>query len=133
MTMQRDPREASSRGAEGGIALTPSPRGRSTAPHLSIWLPLAVKAAAAAGIALILAVIGAKAGAHRSPPSPDPGPSAVPPVVAANLIGLPAGTAIDDAGSRAESPSNVSMLVARDPGGSPREPGGHGDDPVPAA
>jgi competence protein ComEA len=98
MNMQLDPREASPRAGEGGLPLTPPSRGRPTAPHLSIWLPIAVKAAAAAGVALILAVIGAKAGAHGPSPAFAPGPSATPPVVAgAFMVGFPA-EATGDAG-----------------------------------
>jgi competence protein ComEA len=99
MNMQLDPREASPRAAEGGLALPP-PRGRSTAPHLSLWLPIAAKAAAAAGVALILAVIGAKAGAHGPPPAFEPAPSATPPLAAAAfMVGLPTNVIAVDAGS----------------------------------
>src|SRR5689334_18989406 len=80
MNMQRDPREASPRAVEGAPTLATSWRGRSTAPHLSIWLPIAVKGAAAAGVALILAVIGVKAGAHGPPPPFEPASSATAPL-----------------------------------------------------
>jgi len=58
-----------------------------------------VKGAAAAGVALILAVIGAKAGAHGPPPSFAPASSATAPLATANLLGLPAALTPEDAGS----------------------------------
>jgi competence protein ComEA len=89
--MQQEPREAQPRAIERALALAPSSRGRSTAPHFFIWLPILVKVAAAAGVAVILAVIGVKAGAHRPPPGSDPAASAMPAVVAAALVpGTPA-------------------------------------------
>jgi competence protein ComEA len=87
MNMQQEPREASPRAIEGALALSPSSRGRSTAPHLLlVWLPILVKVAAAAGAAVVLAVIGAKAGAHRPPSATEPVASAAPPVLAAALV-----------------------------------------------
>jgi competence protein ComEA len=70
MTKQHLPRETSSRALEGSSALLPSVRGRSSAPHLSIWLPVVLKVLAAALAAVVLAVIGAKAGAHVPASSP---------------------------------------------------------------
>jgi len=106
MNMQQDPREASPRAVEGGLALTPPSRGRSTAPRLSVWLPIATKAAAAAGAALVLAVIGARAGAHGPTPSFDPAPSATPPVVAAAfMVGLSAAATEGDAGNVQSAPA----------------------------
>jgi competence protein ComEA len=84
--MQQEPREAPPRAIERALALAPSSRGRSTAPHFFIWLPILVKVAAAAGVAVILAVIGVKAGAHHPPPAFEPAASATPAVVAAALV-----------------------------------------------
>jgi competence protein ComEA len=56
-----------------------------------------VKGAAAAGVALILAAIGVKAGAHGPPPPFEPASSATP-LATANLLGLPAALTADDAG-----------------------------------
>jgi len=112
MNMQQEPREASPRAIEGALALSPSSRGRSTAPHLFVWLPILAKVAAAAGAALVLAVIGAKAGAHRPTSDSEPAASAAPPVLAAALVagGPSAPTtesptpAADDAGTAEPSP-----------------------------
>jgi competence protein ComEA len=51
--------------------------------------------------ALVLAIIGAKAGAHGPPPAFEPAPSATPPpmLAAAFLGGLPAASSVGDAGS----------------------------------
>jgi competence protein ComEA len=119
MNMQQDAREASPRAVEGDHALTSGTRGRSAAPHLSIWLPIAFKAAAAAGIALILAVIGAKAGAHEPSRTFDPAPSATPPVVAAAfMVGLPGTPIAGDAGhaETAPTPAPASPPPASSPG-----------------
>ncbi len=43
-------------------------RGRSSAPRIFIWMPLATKVFAAIVAAVILAIIGAKAGAHAPAP-----------------------------------------------------------------
>jgi len=118
MSMQRNEREASPRAVEGAIALVPPSRGRSTAPHLSIWLPILVKGAAAAGIALILAVIGVRAGAHGPPPPFEPAPSATPPLAAANIIGLGAAAAVDDAGAVLPIAPNPSTVEGDGAGGS---------------
>jgi competence protein ComEA len=109
MNMQHEPREASPRAIEGALALSPSSRGRSTAPHLFVWLPILVKVAAAAGAAVVLAVIGAKAGAHRPPSASEPVASAAPPVLAAALVaGAPTTEgpthAVVDAGTTVPSP-----------------------------
>jgi competence protein ComEA len=121
MNMQQQPREASPRVIESALALTPTGRGRSSAPRFHLWLPIITKVAAAAGAALILAVIGARAGAHNSPPPLAPAPSAAPPVAAAFIPpASPATTAVvpasapavptpagDDSGS-AEPPPTTS-------------------------
>jgi competence protein ComEA len=61
--------------------------------------------AAAAGVALILAVIGARAGAHQPPPAFEPAPSATPPVIAAGfMVGLPGASTAGDAGSAEPTP-----------------------------
>jgi competence protein ComEA len=121
MNMRQDAREASPRAVEGGHALTSGSRGRSAAPHLSIWLPIAVKAAAAAGIALILAVIGARAGAHGPSPAFDPAPSATPPVVAAAfMVGLPGAASVGDAG---HAETGATAARASPPPASPPEAG----------
>jgi competence protein ComEA len=111
MNMQQEPREASPRAIGGALALTPSSRGRSTAPHLFVWLPILVKVGAGAGVAIILAVIGAKAGAHGPPPAFEPAASAAPAVIAAAIVaGAPAApstehsTSTVDAGAAAPSP-----------------------------
>jgi competence protein ComEA len=97
MNMQQEPRGASPRANDGALALASSSRGRSTAPHLLVWLPIIAKLAAAAGAAVILAVIGAHAGAHRPPPPFEPASSATPSVVAAAIVtGMPHATATPD-------------------------------------
>ena len=88
MKKQQDEREAMPRASEGDVALLSPSRGRSTAPHPSIWLPVAAKVAAAAAAIVVLAIIGAKAGAH-APHDPAPTPSAasaIPPVATAPLL-----------------------------------------------
>jgi competence protein ComEA len=62
---------------------------------------------------LILAVIGAKAGAHGPPPASDPAPSATPPVVAAAfMVGLPEAPAAGDAGDRSPEPTPIPTPVS---------------------
>jgi competence protein ComEA len=100
--MQQEPREAKSRAIARAPALAPSSRGRSTAPHFFVWLPILVKVAAAAGVAVILAVIGVKAGAHGPPPAFEPAASATPAVVAAAIVPRAAATPIT-----ADSPPTV--------------------------
>ena len=122
MNMQQESREASPRAVEGGLALSTPSRGRSTAPHLSIWLPIAVKIAAAAGGALILAVIGAKAGAHGPRPAGEPAPSATPPVLAAAFMaGAATVPTASDAGhaepAPTPTPAPASLEAATPPGG----------------
>jgi len=114
MNMQQEPREALPRATEGALPLASSSRGRSTAPHFSVWLPIVTKVAAAALAAVVLAMIGARAGAHRPPPTIEPAASAAPPTMAAVLMtGMPAApataeptpTAASDAGPAAPSPA----------------------------
>jgi len=64
MTHQQVPREASPRAIEGSSPLASTPRGRTSAPHLSHWLPLAGKVAIAVLAAVVLAIVGATAGAR---------------------------------------------------------------------
>jgi len=64
MTHQQVPREASPRAIEGASPLASTPRGRTSAPHLSHWLPLAGKVAIAVLAAVVLAIVGATAGAR---------------------------------------------------------------------
>jgi competence protein ComEA len=87
MKRSTERREASPRANEGDIALLSPSRGRSTAPHLSIWLPVAAKVAAAAAAIVVLAIIGAKAGAHapHEPPASSAA-SAIPPGATAPLL-----------------------------------------------
>ena len=113
MNLQQEPREASSRATEGAFSLASSSRGRSTAPHFSVWLPIVTKVAAAALAAVVLAIIGLRAGAHGPPPAIEPAASAAPPVMAAALLpgvatapatAEPTPNAID-AGAAAPSPA----------------------------
>lgn len=112
MPWERDPCEGSPRVLEGGLSLSPPSRGRSAAPHLSthvkIWLPIAAKVAAAAIGAVVLAVIGAKSGAHPPPRGVEPVPSAsapAPPVVAAAFVmGISAGAPSDGGGTHEPAP-----------------------------
>jgi len=71
MSKQQLPREASPRAFEGSSTLS-QVRGRSSAPHASAWVPVAAKALLALVAALVLAFIGARAGAHA--PAPDETP-----------------------------------------------------------
>ena len=114
MPWERDPCEGSPRVLEDGLSLSPPKRGRFTAPHLSttvaLWLPIGAKVAAAALGAVVLAVIGAKSGAHAPPRGVAPPPSASappPPVVAAAFVvgGLSAASSREgDAGAHEPSP-----------------------------
>jgi competence protein ComEA len=108
MSNHPSPRGDSPRDFEGSPSRD---RGRSTAPRLSIWAPLALKAVLALVAAAVLAFIGARAGAHPTPaddPSPAMAPSAssaVPPAPAppeppsaasADAGGAPAGGVLAD-------------------------------------
>jgi competence protein ComEA len=113
MPWERDPCEGSPRVLEDGVSLSPPTRGRFTAPHLSttvaLWLPIAAKVAAAALGAVVLAVIGAKSGAHAPARGVEPLPSAsasAPPVVAAAFVvgELSAASREGDAGAYAPPP-----------------------------
>jgi len=116
MNMQQEPREATPRAIEGALALPPSSRGRSTAPHLLVWLPILAKVAAAAGAAVVLAVIGAKAGAHRPPPPVEPAASAAPHVLAAALVAaVPAPTTEDPTPSGVDAGTAVPSPVPAEP------------------
>ncbi|MET0593714.1 MAG: helix-hairpin-helix domain-containing protein [Polyangiaceae bacterium] len=127
MPWERDPCEGPPRVLEGGLSLSPPPRGRFTAPHLStqvrIWLPIAAKVAAAAIGAVVLAVIGAKSGAHAPPRAVEPPPSASappPPVVAAAFVmGLSAAAPTEDGGTH-EAPPLAEPLP---PSGAPSNDG----------
>ncbi len=74
MNKQQLPREASPRAFEGASTLS-QVRGRSSAPHASAWVPVATKALLALVAAVVLAFIGARAGAHS--PAPDETPVAL--------------------------------------------------------
>jgi len=76
MNKQQTTRDASARALEGSSTLSQM-GGRSPAPHLSTWAPVAAKAMLALIAAVVLAFIGARAGAH-SPPPDDPAPAAIP-------------------------------------------------------
>ena len=124
MNMQQDPREASPRAVEGSLAFPTPSRGRVTAPHLSLWLPIAAKAAAAAVGALVLAVIGAREGAHGPRPAFEPAasaspltaPSAAPAMVAAAMMGGIPSLPIATGGAGApEPPAEAESAPARDP------------------
>jgi len=64
MAHQQVPREASPRAIEGSSPVVSTQRGRTSAPHLSHWLPLAGKLAIAVLAAAVLAIVGATAGAR---------------------------------------------------------------------
>jgi competence protein ComEA len=67
MNKQQPSRDLSARALEGSSTLS-QVRGRSSAPHPSLWTPLATKALLALVGAVVLAFIGARAGAHAPPP-----------------------------------------------------------------
>src|SRR6185295_13455055 len=70
MVQNQPSRETPSRDIEGSSTLASRPRGRTPAPRVFNWLPLAAKVGVAAGGIAALAIIGANAGAH-SPASSD--------------------------------------------------------------
>jgi competence protein ComEA len=87
MSKQPSPRADSPRDFEDS---PPRDRGRSAAPRLSIWAPLALKAVLAVVAAAVLAFIGARAGA-RPTSAEDPSPSSISsPTPSASSAGLPA-------------------------------------------
>jgi competence protein ComEA len=107
MSKQQPTRGDSPRDFEGSTL--PQERGRSAAPRLSIWAPLAAKAVLAVIAAAVLAFIGARAGAHptpseepTSPISPSasasepPGPPAPSPAAPIDAGGVPAGGVLTD-------------------------------------
>jgi len=101
MNKQQQPRDASHRALEGPSTLSQG-RGRSSAPHPSTWVPIATKALLALVAAVVLAFIGARAGAHAPPPDDPPlaaAASAQAPPPAQSPVEPPAEAPIDGGGS----------------------------------
>jgi competence protein ComEA len=77
MNMQEETRAASRRVSVSRLAQSSKSGGRGAASSLRGWAPLAGKVAAAAGAAVLLAFIGARAGANPTlAPDPSPPPAA---------------------------------------------------------